>query len=256
MILYTFPDPETVATKAADYFIEAAEDAISEKGKFCVALSGGSTPRLVHRALAIDKRLTDEMIEKIHWFWGDERPVEPTHEESNVRMAFETLLGPRRVSRANVHAPRGHAPNLDSESLHYELEIKKVVPLSPTGHPRFDLVFLGMGTDGHTASLFPGTKALDETLRTYVANEVPQLETKRLTLTFGAINSAANVIVLVAGKDKAEMLDEVCVPRSNPTPRYPVQRVRAHQGPAIFLADHAATRTFTTEQRKFYNIDY
>lgn len=256
MILYTFPDPETVAAKAVDFLLEAAADAIDARGRFCVALSGGSTPRLVHRALAIDRRFTDEILEKTHFFWGDERNVEPTDPDSNVRMAIETLIVPRRVPRANFHPPKAFGANLDAEALRYEVEIKRHAPLAPTGHPAFDLVFLGLGTDGHTASLFPGTKALHEQHRTFVANEVPQLETRRVTLTFGAINSARNIIVLATGASKADILDEICVPTSNRKPRYPIERVRGNGSNVMFLADHAATRKFTTEQRRFYSIQF
>ena len=256
MILESYPDPETVAAKAVDYLLAAADEAIKARGKFCVALAGGSTPRLVHRALAIDRRLTDEVLAKTHFFWGDERNVPPTDPDSNIRMALETLLAPRRVPRSNIHPPRAIGENLDAEALRYEIEIKKHAPLSPSGHPRLDLVFLGMGTDGHTASLFPGTRALDEKFRTFVANDVPQLATKRVTLTLGAINAAGTVLILVTGKDKAGMLDLVSPPTATPKPRYPVQLVRGNGSNVRLLADHAATSRMTTEQRRFYKIDF
>lgn len=163
-----------------------------------LVLSGGSTPRGMHRILADAPEID---WSNVHIFWGDERTVPPDHEDSNYRMAHESLLRHIDIPEENIHRMRGE---LDPETAaeEYEREIREVLGVPEPEIPRFDVIVLGMGADGHTASLFPGTEALDEQQRLVVANEVPQLGTTRLTMTYPLINAAHRVYFLVAGDDK------------------------------------------------------
>jgi 6-phosphogluconolactonase len=202
---------------AAAEFASQASTAVRASGKFTVALSGGSTPRTLYSLLATKPNLP---WDKIFIFWGDERHVPPDQPESNYGMANEALLS----------------------RLQYELTLKDFFHLSPGEFPRFDLIFLGVGPDGHTASLFPGTSALNETKRLVVANWVPKFNTHRITFTFPVLNAAACVIFLMSGADKAATLQEVL---ENNRANLPSQRVRPVNGKLIWLVDEPAARTLS-----------
>ncbi len=200
----------------------------SEGKTVSIALSGGSTPKRMHQILAT--------LPGINWsnvlvFWGDERTVPPDHADSNYRMALETLLEPAGVPAENIHRMEGE---LDPEvaASRYERALKHLP--SSNGIPVLDIVLLGMGADGHTASLFPGTSALTETDRLAVANEVPQMNTTRLTLTYPVLNNAGAVIFLVAGEDKAPMVVESLAGNT------PAGRVQPTSGALSWLLDAPA----------------
>lgn len=204
-----------------------------------VALSGGSTPRRMHELLAGQPHID---WTNVHVFWGDERMVPPDDEASNYRMARESLLSHIDIPESHVHRmPGEHNPQQAAQE--YEQTIQKVFGVSPPQMPRFDVILLGMGADGHTASLFPGTEALDERDRYVVANKVPQLDTTRLTLTYPVLNAARCVILLVAGKDKAEAAAQ-CVGRNDDTP--PAGRVRPPDGDLHWLLDSDAAARLST----------
>lgn len=167
-----------------------------------IALSGGSTPRRMHEILAAMPGINWSNVQV---FWGDERTVPPDHDQSNYRMAMETLLQPAGVPQENIHRMEGELEPEDA-ARRYE-EHLRTLPES-NGLPVLDIVLLGMGADGHTASLFPGTGALTENKRLATANEVPALETTRITLTYPVLNNARTVIFLVAGADKAPKVVE------------------------------------------------
>lgn len=253
MIIYSYPTEAEAAEQAAGLIVEAALDALDSRGEFTIALSGGSTPRRIYEELADCDRLTDEMLAKTHFFWGDERAVGSNHADSNVRMALDSLLNPRKVPRANIHMPKGGAENLGAEALRYEIEIKRTVRLGSSGFPCFDLVLLGIGTDGHTASLFPGTAALDDNVRTFVDNDVPALQARRLTLTFNAINSASNIMVVAPGRKKAEVLKDVFT-RNGKAPVYPIERVRGNGSNIVWITDAAGVSMFSDEQLEQFGI--
>ncbi|MEQ8818693.1 MAG: 6-phosphogluconolactonase [Sumerlaeia bacterium] len=259
MIIYCYEDPEMLAEAAARMFVEAAMDAILDHDSFNVALSGGSTPPVLHRHLADSEYFTPEIIAKSRFFFGDERSVPPDHEESNVKLARDTLFRPCDIPRELVHVPNGGSDNLELEALRYEITIKRHVPLSPgTGIPSLDLVILGMGPDGHTASLFPGTAALHvPPYRVFVSNEVPQLNTHRLTMTYSAINAASHILIMVTGEKKAPVMREIFDPqrRENVTNPYPIEGVRGNGSNVIWLADHAAISQFSQEQLDYFSID-
>ena len=202
------PNTEELYGKAAERFAELAQQAAQARGRFTVALSGGSTPRGLYALLA-----TAEYRERIPWshvhlFWGDERCVPPDHPESNYRMVQESLLSKIAIPERNVHRMAGEKePQI--AAAEYEAELKNFFRLSEGALPRFDLILLGLGEDGHTASLFPGSEALEDTEHLVVAICVEQLKTHRLTLTLPVLNNAAQVIFLVAGESKSAILKEV-----------------------------------------------
>ncbi|MGH9548423.1 MAG: 6-phosphogluconolactonase, partial [Terriglobales bacterium] len=191
---------------AAAEFADQASQAVRASGRFTVALSGGSTPKTLYSLLATKP---DIPWDKICFFWGDERHVPPDHPESNYRMANEALLSKVPVRPENVFRIHAEEKDAGAAALQYEQNLKEFFRLSPGQFPRFDLILLGTGPDGHTASLFPGTAALNETQRLVVANWVPKFNTHRITFTFPLLNAAACVNFLASGPDKAAILHQV-----------------------------------------------
>lgn len=225
-------DVRRLAAGAARAFVEEANAAVERSGSFAVALAGGSTPKATYEVLASDYG-SDLDWSKVHVFFGDERTVGPDHEDSNFRMAKDALLS--RVPVGSVHRMRGELSPPEAASL-YEGELKAFFG----GPPRLDLVMLGIGDDGHTASLFPRTPALDVGDRWAVENPVEKLGTTRLTLTVPAINAARRVVFLVAGEGKAVALREILEGDANPHD-YPAKLVRPADGPT-WMVDRAAAR--------------
>lgn len=234
MNLLVYETPEGLAEAAARDFASRAQEAIDERGRFAVVLAGGSTPEATYETLARD--YADRLDwSKVHVFFGDERTVHPEHEASNYRMVRETLLS--RVRVGSVHRMRCELPP-DEAAADYEERLREF--FETVGVPAFDLILLGLGEDGHTASLFPETSALDVTDRWVVVNPVLKLETSRLTLTIPVINAARAVIFLVAGEDKAEALRAVLEGDADPR-AYPARFIRP-EGELVWMADRAAAR--------------
>jgi 6-phosphogluconolactonase len=227
-------DSVTLARTAAQEFHRLAEAAVQERGRFSVALSGGNTPRTVYSLLASEHKQLP--WDSIHIFFGDERHVPPEDPDSNFRMASESLLSRVAIPEKNVH--RIHA-EMDAEAAaaEYDQELRDFFHLSDHDWPRFDLIFLGLGEDGHTASLFPGSKALTETSRRVVANWVTKFKTFRITFTLPVLNHAAEVIFLVSGAAKAQILNEVLRPGAK---KYPAQSVQPENGRLLWLVDQDA----------------
>jgi len=234
-------DKEAVSRAAADEFQRAARAATAARGRFTVALSGGSTPKRLYELLTGPPWRDAIDWGAIEFFFGDERSVPPEDPQSNYRMAHEAMLGALPIPASRVHRMEAERQNLDVAALDYESTLARVfgLPAGDPTPPSFDVVFLGMGPDGHTASLFPHTGALRETRRWCVPNWVPQQDTHRMTLTYPVLNRAAEVIFLVAGDDKAEPLSEVLEGASDPE-RLPSQRIRPVCGRLLFLTDRAA----------------
>jgi 6-phosphogluconolactonase len=231
--------PEELAEAAARAFVARAEGAISGRGRFAVALAGGSTPEATYRVLSRD--YADKLDwGRVHVFFGDERAVPPEHEDSNYRMARETLLS--RVPVGSVHRMRGELSPGEAAAA-YEEELREF--FGTNGIPAFDLILLGVGGDGHTASLFPETSALDVTDRWAVANPVPKLETTRLTLTVPVINAARAVTFLVAGEGKAWALKEILGGDADPR-AFPANFVRPESGDLTWMVERAAAGALET----------
>lgn len=232
------PDPDALARSAAERFIAAGTQACARHGRFAVALSGGSTPKMMYALLAGPEFSKELDWARVHVFWGDERCVPPDHPESNFRMAKEALLDKITVPPANVHRMRAEeAPDRAADA--YENEIKRFFALQSGQLPRFDLVLLGLGDDGHTASLFPGSRVLDERERLVAAPYVEKLQAYRLTLTLPVISAAARVIFLVAGASKGKVLREI-LQAGKDADRYPAARVRPANSDVTWLIDAAA----------------
>ena len=235
MNLLVYETPAEIAEAAARDFAARAEEAIDGRGRFAVALAGGSTPKATYEALARDYA---EVLDwgRVHVFFGDERTVPPDHEDSNYRMADEALLS--RVPVGSVHRMRGELPPAEAATA-YEEELREFVGAEDV--PALDLVLLGLGEDGHTASLFPETSALDVTDRWVVANPVLKLETTRLTLTVPVINAARAVTFLVAGEGKAGALREIVEGDADPR-AYPAKIFRPEGRDLIWIVDRAAAK--------------
>ncbi|MDX1388549.1 MAG: 6-phosphogluconolactonase [Acidobacteriota bacterium] len=234
MQVVALADPDAVASAAAERVVSAAHEAVRDRGRFVIVLSGGSTPRRLYGLLA-----SAPLGETVPWrettvLFGDERCVGPNDPESNYRMVRETLLDHVPVPGDQVHRMIGEIAPAKSAAT-YEAILRALYPGAP--RPVFDLVLLGMGSDGHTASLFPGTAALDETARWVVANHVPALESWRITLTYPALNAARRVVFLVTGRDKAGVFDTVFARREQ---RFPAARIAPTDGVGEVLADLAA----------------
>ena len=228
----TYPDADSLARAAAEHFVTLAAEAIAARGRFAVALSGGSTPRVTYTLLASDEFAARVDWSHVHVFWGDERCVPPDHPESNFRLADEALLSRVPIPSGNVHRVRGELdPEAAAQAYAAELHTFFGAPW-----PRFDLVLLGMGNDGHTASLFPGSAALHETARSVVAVTAHYQDrpVHRVTLTLPAINAARQILFLVTGATKAKILQAVL---EGPEGPYPAQRIRPTSGHLAWLVD-------------------
>ncbi len=240
MNLDVYEDKERLSEAAARRFVEEARRAIGENGSFAVALSGGSTPERTCELLATEHR-DDVDWEKVHFFFGDERSVPPDHEDSNYRMANGALLS--HVPAGSVHRMRGELPPAEAAAA-YEVELREFFG----GPPAFDLVMLGIGEDGHTASLFPNTPALDVTDRLVVENPVEKLGTTRITLTAPAINASRKAVFLVSGGGKAEALKEILEGDADPRD-YPAKLIRP-AGDCAWMVDRAAAALLQRGSRK------
>jgi len=225
--------PQELFQAAAAEFIALASAAIRDHGKFTVALSGGSTPKSLYSVLARSALPWD----KIFFFWSDERHVPPDHPDSNYRMAKEALLSKVPVPPENIFRVRAEEKDANVVAQDYEEALRSFFRLRPGEFPRFDLILLGLGPDGHTASLFPNTPALNETKRLVVANWVEKFKTHRITFTYPVLNYAACVIFLVSGGDKSEIVREVL---ENPGADLPSQKVHPANGRLLWLLDKDA----------------
>jgi 6-phosphogluconolactonase len=232
-----YTDADALARAVAQHVVTCANDTRSKQRPFTVALAGGSTPRPAYAYLARPDVAGRIAWDRVHVFWGDERCVPPDHPDSNYRMAREVLLDHVPIPDANVHRMRGELPPEEAAQV-YEAELRECFgEIDVTG---FDLVLLGLGADGHTASLFPGTEALKEQGRWVVANDVETLETTRLTLTLPAINAAEDVAFIVSGERKREILRRVLLAPDPDAPSLPAQRVQPREGRLIWMMDRAA----------------
>lgn len=269
--LSVFADRAALARAAAELVAGAAEGAAAERGAFHLVLAGGSTPRDLYRLLADEREPFRSRIDwgRTHLFWGDERPVLPDHPDSNFRMAHEALLAHVPVPAANVHRIRGEEPEPPRAAAEYDRHLREFfglsedespvpaaprrLPVTAAAAPRqlpfttaaaprlFDLALLGLGADGHTASLFPGSEAVAEFQRLCVAPWVPAQRTFRITLTPAAFAGAERVLFLVAGADKAEALART-LRGGEPPERCPALAIRPRSGQPIWLVDRDAAR--------------
>ena len=235
--LLILPDAAALATAAAEEFTRAAA---ASSGPFRVALSGGATPRTLYALLADEKAPYHARVpwERLHFFWSDERCVPPDHPDSNYRMASETLLSRVAAPSANVHRVAGELADADEAASRYEEEIRRDFASAVPGAPRFDWIFLGMGVDGHTASLFPGTTVVMETKKLVASVWVEEKKSHRVTFTLPLLNAAQNVAFVVSGAEKAETARRVL--EEAPSAARPASLVVPIRGQSLWLLDRAA----------------
>jgi 6-phosphogluconolactonase len=227
---------EELFRAAADTFCALGSQAIRERGRYTVALSGGSTPRGLHQELVTN--FSEQLPwDKVFVFWGDERHVPPDFPESNFRMAKETLLSKLPIPAENIFRMPGELPDANQGAALYEQALREFFHPAPGQFPRFDFILLGLGPDGHIASLFPGTRALEERQHLGVGNWVEQHSTWRITFTYPVLNNAANVMFLVEGSGKAEIVRKAL---KDPTANLPCQAVRPQNGELLWYLDQAA----------------
>jgi 6-phosphogluconolactonase len=238
-----FSDIKALTAAAARRLALLANNAVEDHGVFTVALSGGSTPSTLYRLMATDEAIRPNIPwPKVHFFFGDERHVPPEHAESNFRMANESMFQELPSEDLHIHRIRGEFSSAAEAAEQYEMDLRSFFEprgLLTEGWPRFDLILLGMGPDGHTASLFPNSCGLLETTRWVVANWVEKLKADRITMTFPVLNSAAEVIILVAGPEKAPVLASV-LDQTAGEMNYPVQGVRPRNGIKRWMLDASA----------------
>lgn len=244
MNVVVFRSEEENARAAARLIIERGIEALRERGIFHIALSGGSTPVRIYKALLADP-IFAALVPKTHLWWGDDRSVGHEHNDSNVKLAVENLIAPAHFPYVNVHPPLSGNADLDAEAMRYEALLRKYLPADPSGLPIIDVQLLGMGDDGHTASLFPGTKALAERERLFVANEVPQLKTRRLTMTLPMLNASRQILVAITGAKKAARVGEIIGTENtgglpDPATDYPVELVVGNGSNVTWFLDEAA----------------
>jgi 6-phosphogluconolactonase len=238
---YVEPDPAALARRAAQYFLEMTSEAVAGHGRARIAISGGSTPKATFQLLADPSQpFRNHMLwDSLDLYWVDERCVPPDDNDSNYRMTREAMLDNVPLQPEQIHRIEGE---LDPEAAaaRYESELRNSFRLEGAESPRFDLVALGMGPDGHTASLFPHTEAIHELSRLVVANHVPQQKDSwRITLTWPIINHASSVFFLIAGADKASVLNEVLTGPRDPE-RLPSQLIWPSSGILTLILDKAA----------------
>ncbi len=225
----------------AERFCILAQEAIAARNSFSIALSGGSTPKDLYELLA-----QPEFSERIDWahvliFLGDERCVPPDHPDSNFGMIKKALLSKISIPDGNVFAPQGQDKDPEAAAKQYEEQIRRAFS-AHTELPKFDLILLGLGPDGHTASLFPDTAALTQKERLFVANYVPQFQAHRLTLTLPVINNARHDFFLVSGDSKASIVKDIF---QSQTKKYPAQFVQPENGTLEWYTDRAAAASLT-----------
>lgn len=244
--VYRYPSADAVADAAAKRFLETAKRAVAKTDRFIVVLAGGSTPRRLYELLAAKPYRSAVPWSKTFFVFGDERCVAPDHEDSNFRMVREALLDPLEIPELHVLRMKGEQKPPEA-ARRYEVRLHDLFLLRP--RKRFDLTLLGIGTDGHTASLFPGTAALDEQDRWVVANHVPKLDAWRLTLTFKALNASRRVIFLATGAEKARVVAEAFGGLEHPEP-HPCERVAPPQARREVLIDHDAAASMPKESEE------
>ena len=238
-------DADAMCKAAAETLVQHIGKTLQAKDVYSIALSGGSTPRRLYALLADDTELDCQIPwERIHFFWGDERHVPPDHTDSNYRMAFEALLSHIPIPSANIHRIRAEYPDARKAAEDYVRDIRRFFGITNGDMPRFNCVLLGMGSDGHTASLFPDSPALGEQNRLVVANRVEKFDSFRITLTAPVLNNADLILFLVSGVEKADALKTVLEGDAAPD-RYPAKLIQPSRGALIWFLDQTAASSLT-----------
>lgn len=234
-----FPDVAAIAQHAANIFVNAAKQAVKERGVFRVAMAGGSTPKTLYALLVSEPFRSQLSFDKMKLFFGDDRHVPPDHPDSNYRMVSENFVSKTPIRPEQVFRMKTELQDTEKAALEYEQTLKTQFALKPGELPRFDLMMLGMGNEGHTLSLFPATTALRDNGRLVVRTWVGKLYTERITCTAPVANNSAAVLFMIAGADKAPALKAVLEGPYEPD-QLPTQYIKPANGKLIFLVDSAA----------------
>jgi 6-phosphogluconolactonase len=243
-------DAKMLARRSAEIIVNYLSTCLEKRDRFTIVLSGGSTPHYLYTLLATETPFKDNIPwDQVHFFWGDERHVPPDHRESNYRMAQDAIFSRVSIPSANIHRVAGEGPNAIKIASAYEDELRCFFNLKMGQVPRFDCILLGMGSDGHTASLFPATTALDDHTHLVMANWVQSHQAYRITFTPTVINNARLVIFLVSGKDKADMLNRVLNTNTSDN-GYPAQLIRPSRGKLLWIVDRAAAQDLVLNSAK------
>jgi 6-phosphogluconolactonase len=238
-------DAAAIARRAADEFVKAAAEAVAKRGVFNVAFAGGSTPKSLYALLSDEPAYRAKIAwDKMRVFFGDERHVPPDNSESNFRMASEALFSKGLLKAEQIARIKGEYPDTEKAALEYEQVLRAYFQLKEGEYPRFDLVLLGMGDEGHTLSLFPGTKALHPAGRIVVRNWVGKFFTERITITADTANHASRVVFLITRTDKAPALKAVLEGPYEPE-QLPAQLIQPIDGSALWLIDRDAAKMLT-----------
>ena len=237
MPIAVYPDTNTLSQQAAQFIVRLANESIVTRGRFSIALSGGSTPKVLYGLLGSEPYRDQIDWSKVDIFWSDERCVPPDSADSNYHMAREVLLSRVPLSPQQVHRMPADQPDHDAAAQAYTHEMQQ--SFSTEGIPRFDLIQLGMGPEGHTASLFPHQASLHEQQRLVMYVNVPKPPPPRLTFTPPILNAARHVLFLVTGAEKADAVQAVLEGEYNPE-EYPAQIVRPASGDVVWMLDEAA----------------
>ena len=229
-------DYEVLCEQVVRHVLVLSKKRIEERGKFTLVLSGGTTPKGVYSLMTSSTYRNRFDWEKIHFFWGDERWVPPEDQKSHYRMAAESLLTRIDIPAENIHPIKIKGDDLEASVSQYEQEIAFFFKLERGELPRFDLILLGLGHDGHIASLFPGDSALFIMNRLVVPVSNIEIDEKRITMTLSVINRADNIFFLVSGREKAKVLQEVLEGNTN----LPAHQVKLKEGMILWFADQFA----------------
>lgn len=243
--VHVLNDIEGWTAQAAALTLDVRRRAVEERGRFFIALSGGRTPEQVYRRLTSLSAVEPGQWRNTDFFFSDERCVHPDHPESNYHLADQALFRPLDIPRDRIHRMRGEHPDPQAAAREYEDVLRRTIHAGPTGWPQLDLVMLGVGNDGHTASLFPGTDALTELRRWVTVGHAPSGPTMRLTLTLGVINQATVVLFLASGENKADILKTILEPQQDTDRQLPAARVEPERGRVIWLLDRPAAAKLT-----------
>ena len=243
-------DAPTLTQAAAEQVVQHAASAVNSRGKFTVALAGGSSEKSLYTLLASTKFCSRLEWGRIEFYWGDERHVAPDHDESNYRMAYEAMLRPLKIPDVQIHRMEGELPSPLEAASRYESLLRNQLGNSKSPIPKMDLVLLGMGLDGHTASLFPGTEAVHETTKLVVAPWVEKFQAFRITMSPGLINNARQVIFLVSGMEKADVVRAVLEGPFQPD-ELPSQVINPISGQLTWLIDQKAANALSSRKLRY-----
>ena len=241
---YIFAHAHELVRAAAILFVTVGQQAIRQRARFLVALSGGSTPKELYKVLTSEEFAPQLDWSKVHFLFGDERAVPPTHQDSNFGLANTLLFTPLDIPAAHIHRMRGE-DTAETAAVQYEDLLRRLTSATAGQWPVLDLVLLGMGEDGHTASLFPGTSALMEQTRWVAPGISPQGTRSRITLTLGVINHASVILFLVTGPNKATVVRRIFESRADASNAYPAARIRPETGRLLWYLDRAAAAEVT-----------